>query len=323
MEVAVYFAQLERLQRIEDALHSIDFRKMPSYILDLMYDDANSSEYLGNLNMLETVEAYVGRGDKPSRLYYGQEFCEYLVPEPAEIRQAYYTCRQLGWDFTYVTGYLTERALAKVKANLAVLREESGGCEVVVNDWGLLAVLAREFPDFQPVLGRLQAKQIRFARFEGAVPVNLNGISVPEAEIRANQQEALRGLNLSVPEYREWLVRMGIGRFEVDITPQGADVPEDCWGLGSSFYYPWAYVAGARNCLTASVVDPRRRHVPLNAPCPRPCRRFNKTTIPTGFPNVTIQRGNAVFVFNKDEATPYVSPDSRFDRVVMQPYIPI
>ena len=276
MELALYLSKPDDLLHLEQGLRRLDYWDAPKFIFEIIFgDDTSPLEYLGNLAAAEWLENYLAAGHEFGRLYYGQEFCEYLIPSCDDLEKALSCAREMGLDFTYVTGYVTDAALAVIRRNLAWLVEHAADSEVVVNDWGVLALLAEDFPELTPVLGRLQIKQQRMARYTTTPPpVNLRGIDTPEAEIRTRQYAALQQLNLSIPEYRQRLQSLRVERFDLDIVPQGVDIPPDAWGFGVSCYYPWGYVTGSRNCYTAGVLDPARNYVVTGSPCPAPCRKL-------------------------------------------------
>jgi len=326
MELALYLSNLDDLRGIEQGLRRVDFWNAPKFIFEIMFgDDTNTPEYFGNLAAAEWLENYVAAGhDSFTRLYYGQEFCENLIPPTDVLEEVVSFAQDLRLAFTYVTGYVTDAGLVATRRNLAILAEAAPGSEVVFNDWGVLDILADEFPSLVPVLGRLLIKQQRMARFTaGPPPINLRGVDAPEAKVRAQQTSTLRRLNLSIPEYRERLQGLGVKRFDLDIVPQGVELPPDAWGLGVSCYYPWGYVTGGRNCFTAGVLEPARSYVVTGSTCPAPCRRMNRGTKVLQFPQATVQRGNSVFIYHTDYAAPYLQGEIPVDRIVFEPWIPL
>jgi hypothetical protein len=326
MELALYVSNVDDLRSIEQGLRRIDFWNAPKFIFEIMFgNDSSTAEYFGNLAAAEWLENYLASDhDSFSRLYFGQEFCENLIPSSDVLQEVVAFAHDLQLSFTYVTGYVTDAGLAATRRNLASLAKQAPGSEVVFNDWGVLTVLAEEFPSLVPVLGRLLIKQQRMARFTTTPPpVNLRGINATETVVRAGQQEALRALNLSIPEYRERLEGLGVRRFDLDIVPQGVELPADVWGLEASCYYPWGYVTGSRNCLTAGVLEAERSFVVTDSRCAAPCRRFNRATKVLQFPQATVQRGNSVFIYHTDYAAPYLQGQIPVDRIVFEPWIPL
>lgn len=326
MELAIYFPNLNALQRAEDALEAIDMAGGEKPVGQVMFfSTPHGAEYLGNLTSLNRLHQCLGGKLAFERLYFGQEFCQYLIPDLDDLRRAYYFSRQLEWAFTYVTtGAITDEAMDKLKKQLAFLCDEAPGSEVVVNSWGVLHLLDREFAALRPVLGRMLNKQKRLPRdLETCPPRNPEGIHADEEAVTRNQTRALRGMSLSLPSFRQDMSSRGVNRFEIDIVPQGIDIPEDRWGMGASCYYPWTYVTSGRNCLTAAEEQPEREFVVPDNPCPQPCRRVSAATNLDTIKSPLLERGNAIFLFNDSFARPYLSGDIPVDRVVYEPYIPI
>jgi len=324
MELAVYFSHFEDLLEVEEAVRFIDYGRMSSLLAELVFTNVNTDEYAGNLFAAEFMDTALREGCRLSRLYFGQEFCEHLIPSPEELEKAFYFARQVDWDFTYATGAVTDAGLDRIAANLEFLAGAQPLSEVVVNDWGVLSVLRRDFPGLRPVLGRLLSKQLRLARYTvHPRPVNLAETAAAEEEIRRNQDQALRSLELSLAGYRDQLRRWGVERVDLDIVPQGADLPPDAYGFGLGCYVPWTYVSGGRNCSTAAVADPVREFVAVDGKCPRPCREINTSSVLSDAQEIMLQRGNSVFLFNLSFAAPYLDGRIPTDRIVVEPYIPV
>jgi len=325
MEIAVYFAHIRHVLDIEEALRPVDYRRIPSFLWTAMFEEISSTEYSMHMQGTEWLEALYEVGGEVSRLYFGQEFCQHLIPTPEEVVQAAFTARQLGWEFTYVTGSVTDAGLARTEANLRALNEARIACEVTVNDWGVLRRIREAYPEFALNIGRLLIRQQRLARFTDVTsrPVNTKAIQTSEDAIRANQLRALRGVNVSNPAYRKRLDEAAVQRLDLDIVPQGIDLPEGTWGFGVSCYYPWTYVTGGRNCLTAAFDDPLRKHVVVDGPCPRSCQQINRATVTDMDKDTILQRGNTIFVVNQSYATPYLDGTLPIDRIVLEPYLPI
>jgi hypothetical protein len=327
LELAIYFSDLDRLFDIDEALRVVDPNTIPSHFQTVIFgDEPSSKEYYANLVSLTWLDLLTSRGVEFSRLYFGQEFCEHLIATPEETEQAFFYARQLAWDFTYVTGTVPDAGLDATRNNLARLAEAGHDGEVVVNDWGVLRVLRREFPTMQPVLGRLLTKQKRMVRYNKRStppPVYTIGIEAREDQIRRNQIDAYRDTSLANDTYRRHLRDLGFVSVDLDIVPQGIRPPEGGWDIPRGFYYPWGYAACGRNCPTAALVEPLREHVVVDGPCPRPCRQFNVSRDLIHYPEITIQRGNTLFVFHGEYAQPYFDGRADFERLIFQPYIPI
>lgn len=323
-ELAIYFTHIEALLDTEEALRMVDVSEMSTAIRELVFfSDVSDLEYLEHLAALGKMHQLFLQERQFTRLYFGQEFCQHLIPKPEEVLQAYYFSKQLAWDFTYVTGYVTDAGLALIRANLEALAKEGAEVEVVFNDWGVLDLVSSEFSAFKPVLGRLLIKQQRLIRHGLDAPVNMDNMSSPEEQIRGNQAQSLRRLSLSIYAYRKHLKELGVDRVDIDMVPQGVELPPDTWGFGVGVYFPWTYATGARNCLTASAAQPEREFVVVDGPCSRLCRKINTAATAKEFPLSTIQRGNTLFVAGLQYAKPYMEDDIPVHRIIYEPYIPL
>ena len=93
--------------------------------------------------------------DEYRRVYFGDEFCERLLPNAGELAGVMEQVADAGRFFTLVTPYVTEAGLVQVAELLKMLPPAT---EVVFNDWGVFRLLRTEHPDLTPVMGRLLTK---------------------------------------------------------------------------------------------------------------------------------------------------------------------
>lgn len=329
MQFCLYVTDLELLEDLEGLFRPLDWRDMPAALKSTVFDNPNAADYTGHLIAVERLASMGLDEDAVCRLYFGQEFCEHLIPTPERVTQAFFAARQLQWDFTYVTGNAVDTALDRIVHNLETLGSlgagTTGDVEVVVNDWGVLRKLRRDFPDFKPVLGRMLTKQKRLARFPEHMPApNMQEIDTDAETIVRNQVRAWQGLNFTIQTWRQFLIQQGIDRIDLDMVPQGADLMPEDWGIAFGAYYPWSYLTAGRNCPTAGLIDPVRRHVPLDTPCPRPCRRVNANLANLAHdPAPILQRGTVVMTLNDAFAQPYLTGAIPLDRLVFEPFVPL
>lgn len=242
-----------------------------------------------------------------TRLYFGQEFCDRLLPSPEELRQALTYAHAHGLSFTWVTPYLTTAGLERCLALDALVAEALPGAEVVLNDWGHLRGLKTAGVALTPVLGRLLTKQKR-----GPRTVNLLPHLTPAAI------EHFQDLPANLPHYRDWLVAQGFARLELDNLVQGfkaADAP-----LTASLYYPFAYVSTTRWCLSNDGANPRKPARLITA-CARDCRRFSFTLRHPDMPLPLYLKGNTLFI--QHPGLPPGLPESHISRTVFEPELPL
>ncbi len=226
-----------------------------------------------------------------SRIYYGTEFCEHLIPGPERLRRILGAVRGLGsLEVSLLTPYVTDRGLERLRPLLATAAAETPGAEVVVNDWGVLRMSRREFPELTPVLGRLMNKMMRDPR---AAPFYAEG---PEDGFLALAQSSA-----TLPLYRRFLRGLGVRRIELDSLYQGIELDLKRSGLRSTIYLPFGYVASGRICLSGSLHLPREDKFRFDLPCRHECQDYAVELKNSRSPYLEsrdlslFQRGNTVF----------------------------
>jgi hypothetical protein len=111
------------------------------------------------------------------------------------------------------------------------------GDEVVVNDVGLLDLLAGEEWKWAVVAGRLLSRQRRGAGWRGPLPP------------AAGDARTLRGSSLDSPHLAEWFRdRYGVRRFEIDNLIQGVEVGPLPGDVSLSVYYPFLFLTATTLC---------------------------------------------------------------------------
>lgn len=327
-ELAIYFTNLKRLLDMDEALRVVSVEEIPSYLVTALYaQNPNIYDYSVNLASSAVIQQLGEQGLEISRLYFGGEFCQNLIVSPDDLEQAYYFSRQLGWNFTYVTGGSnTEVGMEKIRKNLAKLHELDPESEVVVNDWGLIHVMEHEYPSFHLVLGRILNKQTRlnlFATKGQTLPIFTGGLETSKEQLMQNQLAAYADVSLSNPDYLEAVKSWGFTGADFDMVPQGVIRPEDGWGLTMGYYFPWTFIATGRNCPTAGVKDPARTLVMTDRPCGHACQRYNCSPNLIQFEVPLVQRGTTLFISTEDFAAQNLRPDANYERLIYEPYIPL
>jgi len=245
-----------------------------------------------------------------TRLYFGNEFCERLIPSNRGIDAAITFAVKKGLGFTLVTPYCTELGLKRVKVLLKKIAREKPGSEVVFNDWGVFRTLKNSSYDLTPVLGRLLTKIKRGPRIMNMLDV------LPKEGL-----EYLKSSNLTIPLYAEFLKKNRIERVELDNPLQGFDFERTDKGIHFSLYIPFAFVTTTRFCLTASCDIPEKKGLVGIFPCKKECQKYTFYLENPVMPVMLIRKGNTVF-FKNDKIPPGLK-EKGIDRVVVQPEVPV
>ena len=227
-----------------------------------------------------------------SRVYFGNEFCQHLIPSRDSLARIYSAAQRKGLAFTLLTPYVTDEGIERLKPLFDFLADGKGGPEVVVNDWGVLRLLRREHPSLTPVLGRLMNKMLRDPLATAYYALHA---LTPKPAL-----SALRRSNLTVPVYRAFLKGSGITMVEVDNVVQGIDMNLKEMGLSGALYIPYGFVATGRICLFASLNQPKEKKFTVSTTCSKECQRHSAECSSheapfKGNPFMLLHRGNTVF----------------------------
>jgi hypothetical protein len=241
------------------------------------------------------------------RVYFGNEFCERLLPGPETVAEIMQSVLDRDLPFTLVTPYVTDAGISKVERLLAALPDET---EVVFNDWGVLRILRQKFPRLEPVQGRLLTKLKRGPRIANVLD-----------KLPAGALQHLKSTNLGVPVYQRFLRDNNISRVELDNPIQGLDLGGAPPELKLSLYIPFAYVSTTRFCLVANCDVPEKKGVIGVFPCHQECQKYTFYLNNPVMTTPLTRKGNTLF-FKHMKLPPDIK-ELNISRIVIQPEIPM
>lgn len=239
------------------------------------------------------------------RLYFGNEFCESLMPTAQELREVLDFVKEKELDFSLVTGYLSDGGMERAAKLLEVLAEIKPDSEVVINDWGLLKISKQH--SLNSVIGRLLVKQRKG-------PQILNVLkTLPEKTLEYFQGGFIND------SFIELLKEQGVGRIELDKLVQG-NVLDNIKDMRVSLYYPYSYITTSRFCFS----NPKNRGEKNTLgiyPCAKECQSAFFLLENPIMKAPLLLKGNTVFLKNENE--PLSNINGIIDRVIYQSGIPI
>lgn len=247
-----------------------------------------------------------------ARLYFGNEFCERLLPSAQDIDQVMDFVREHHLAFSLVTPYVTNEGLKKWKAVIKKVAEKNPQSEVIFNDWGIFRTIRGISRELKPVLGRLMTKIKRGPRLMNVIDI------LPHDAVKH-----LQSTNLSVPAYRKFLINKGIKRAELDYPLQDIKLNGVASAIHLSLYIPFVYVTTTRFCLTASCDIPERKGMVGIFPCKKECQKYTFALDNPTMPCTLIRKGNTTFYKNEKIPKADELKEKKIDRLVIQPEIPI
>ena len=255
------------------------------------------------------------------RIYFGNEFCENLIPAIARAKKFYALARSRRKKFTFVTPFVTNAGLKKLDAVLEFLNAQHA-VEVVFNDWGVFKLMKDKFPNLQPVLGRLLTKQRRDPRILRIFNDERAFFFVPTPDKRELSLFLRRKLPaalfqhyqasvINLPVFQEYLLRLGINRIEIDNLVWTMDVRVNK-KLGISVYLPYGYITTSRMCGQLTLTY---------ASCKKECKKYFFQIEDKTLPVPLYSIGNSIFYKSRPPTKEYLE-QLGIDRIVYQPRLP-
>ena len=232
-----------------------------------------------------------------SRIYFGAEFCPWLLPSSESAERVCRVAHGDGRAFTLVTPVLIEPVLPRLRVLLAAAaRWLQAGDEVLISDWGALEPARTILPQLSIILGRALSGQKR-------------GPRILDLELTAEQRVYFRQSRWHGRESAGLLAEFGIARVELDNLLQGLAPLSS--GLRASLHHPYAMVTSGRHC-------PFREKM-TDTNCPAPCGEvFTLSCDETPIP--LLQGGNTQFL--RQDSLPADLAALGIDRLVYHPRLP-
>lgn len=255
------------------------------------------------------------------RVYFGNEFCENLIPEPKLLEKWYFRIRDKKKSFSLVTPFVTNYGIKRIKYLCAFLNEQ-GGAEVIFNDWGVFRIMREKFRRVNPVLGRLLTKQRRDPRI---LKILLGRQKMVKRFFQDRKRKVLlvpkrvplelirhyRASLINLPIFQKYLLSEGINRVEIDNLIWGMNIKLDK-RIKASIYLPYGYITTTRMCGKLNLTY---------AACKSECKRYYFALTNKSLPVPIYAIGNTVF-FKSKLSEPQRLIRSGIDRLVYQPKLP-
>ena len=246
--------------------------------------------------------------DSFARLYFGNEFCEHLIPSVIDLEQVLDFVSGKSLDFTFVSPYVTNNGLRRLEILFQEIAQKRPNSEVAFNDYGILRILNTHYTELEPVMGRLLNRMKRGPRLMMVID------KLPRTTV-----EYFQSSNLTVPILGQFLNKNRVRRVELDNVLQGIDFRPDT--LEVSIYVPFAYVTTTRLCLVNSCDIPEKMETIGIFPCGKECQKYTFYLRNPIMPVTLIRKGNTIFF--KNEVLPHRIEERGITRIVFEPQIPM
>lgn len=270
--------------------------------------------------------------ENADRIYFGNEFCQNLIPTSDFLKKWYFFAKARDKEFTFVTPFVTNASLEKLAILLDFLNRQDNP-EVVFNDWGVFKFIKDNFKNIRPVLGRLLSKQFRDPRMFEILSGKQKAKEILSADkktktillpqkIPPTLFEHYRSCAVNVAIFQDYLLSEGINRVEIDnliwkMNVKVNPVRESFSNgvnkkIGVSIYLPYGYITTTRMCgkLTST-------HTACAGECKKYFLRLEDKSLPVYIYGI----GNTVFYETHMPSYEYLQ-SLGVDRIVFQPRLP-
>ena len=186
-----------------------------------------------------------------TRIYYGSETCDLLIPSQSDIDALQKVQTKLKIDFTIVTPYLTQQNFSLVEKLFKYLAIHSPCAEIVINDWGALNLITERYPRFRVIWGRILNNQKRgffFADQKTTNPPLVKNLKM----LKKDDRKYLKASILQNGYATQLLKNMHIKRIGLDNVTQGLLLGMDR-DIKIDLYYPYCYITSSPYCLTRTL----------------------------------------------------------------------
>lgn len=223
------------------------------------------------------------RVPRADRIYYGNGFCERLLPSVIECKRVLAKIRKLGKKVSLVTPPATDDGLRRIQQLLRLLDAED---EVVVNDFGILYFVHKRYAN--PIhIGRVLGRPVLYA---------------------------LKSLEHDSENVREYLSALGGGARGLEVDSFNADLisRELSSAISFSYYDGPVFWTTTRRCAFNS------RSVPLDkfAMCRRECLESRALIMNTHVQKKFMLEGNRIRECFKSTGVRF--PSKLFARVIVE-----
>lgn len=259
---------------------------------------------------------YLGEECRINHLYFGSEFCEYLIPDTIMLRVFLEICKKDKLNPVFVTPPSSDYGVKKLEENLLYLKKKLDYCEIVINDLGILELAHDICPHFKFTIGRILDKTSHDSR-------------ILSQDIEAYYgQDGLRfartpGIlsNSTDKIFRKY----NIVRYEFDFPKVGLEVNGN---FKFSLHFPYQYLTTGRVCLfRATQHKNKHKFLVGSEKCCQVCtnvqaelrKPINGFVVENGkkiSDTYLFQRGNTIFYLNESEDL--FMGNTMFDRLILQ-----
>ena len=304
-ELIIYINDLSDLAYIEEPL---TYKKVYGYELDKLLKKIHNSliDYFASL--------------ETNRFYFGNEFCQFLMPSKNEITEICNYSVKKNMAFTFVTPLITDYGIEKLATLLDVIKTFNKYNEIIFNDWGVFELIKEKYKDFQCIPGRLIDKTLRDPRF---TPYEYQN-SFSNHGLKFFQRPSITSNS-----YKRYLEKHRLNRVELDVLPQGFNFSDnEIFPFLLSVYVPFGHLTTGRQCMMRMLSRSYDNKFILDDNCKKECKKYGQMmhkrqggllSDDENFKGDVdlLRKGNTVFYYSTN--IEYINSLKCIDRIIFQP----
>ncbi len=195
-------------------------------------------------------------------VYFGNSYCEHLLPSPLDIAKAYSYFNDTHHNFVFVFPPIGEHKMKEAKEILEELKRLEVK-EVVVNDFGMLQLVKE---DFKVILGVNFTKTIKNAFLDAKEPLEVSSKQL------ANQKKLTTHLEFEIDFVREFYKSMGVSRVSIENKPYDMSFLNKKPLFYADIYYPNSTISHSRACDIAGIYNDKQTYFPAKT-CQKHCTK--------------------------------------------------
>lgn len=240
--------------------------------------------------------------NKYDRIYYGNEFCDQLLPSTSELDSVLRFCQKRSLKTSVVMPYFNQENSEQVNCVLKYLWENHPGIEVVINDYGALYLLYQRYQSLRIILGRIFSRQKRGTMVKCSEELGLGQEDTKNPADDSYFEESILQNRYAL----EYLKSIGVERLGIDNI---FNIPNINTDILVDLYFPYIFITTSNYCLFYSYGNQINERVR-----PHNCKRFcQKTNVREMDLNGKIMylKGNTQFGYNG-----HIPEDKKINRLV-------
>lgn len=188
--------------------------------------------------------------EKINIVYFGEPFCQNLMPSRDQINEAYNIVKDNGKSFVLNTPFVTDGFLSKVLNNIEFLSKQKEDNSIVFNDWGLFYEIKKRFPNINLILGRLLTKQRTDPNMKDIITNSRLGTTINNIKFKKVPDTLFNIFKQSIVNddiFQNYLLINNINRIEIEflLWDMFINLPQD---IHATIYFPYAHIATTRLC---------------------------------------------------------------------------